>query len=90
MFPFTEEDVGITSPALVKHGVQVMESIDAAVDLLGNTEELVETLKTLGIVHNMHSVQLESFAVRHAIMYCTISDKTILPLSQAVCGYIPY
>lgn len=40
-----------------------MESIDAAIDLLDDPEQLEETLLELGIVHNMKSVQLESFGV---------------------------
>ena len=65
LFPFGdgEETLDENNPGLIKHGLQVMESIDAAVGLLGDLEELVETLKTLGIVHNMANVQLDSFAV---------------------------
>ena len=40
-----------------------MESIDAAVGLLGNSQELEDTLFELGIIHHMKEVQLDSFAV---------------------------
>lgn len=40
-----------------------MESIDGAIDLLDDPEQLEETLLELGIVHHMKSVQLESFGV---------------------------
>lgn len=40
-----------------------MESIDSALGMAGQPEELKETLIGLGVVHNMSNVQLDSFAV---------------------------
>ena len=40
-----------------------MESIDGAISMLDNPEELQENLIELGIIHHMKDVQLESFAV---------------------------
>lgn len=48
---------------LKKHAVQVMESIDAAIGMLDDPDELQETLIGLGIVHNMSNVKVDSFAV---------------------------
>ena len=69
LFPFSGEQIDANNPGLIRHGTQVMESIDAAVDLLGDLDELVETLKTLGIVHNMANVELKSFAVSIVLSY---------------------
>lgn len=55
---------------LKKHGVQVMESIDAAIGMLDNPEELKETLIDLGIVHHMKDVKVESFAVSIKLCVC--------------------
>ena len=48
---------------LEKHGLQVMNSIDHAISILDKPEELKENLISLGIVHDMCSVQVKSFAV---------------------------
>lgn len=63
LFPFKDEDLKSDSTPLKKHAIQVMESIDAAIGMLDNPEELKETLIGLGIVHHMKDVQLASFAV---------------------------
>ncbi len=43
--------------------MQVMTSIDDALRMAGQPDELKETLIGLGVIHNMSNVQLESFAV---------------------------
>lgn len=63
LFPFknqSNKDEGMKT-----HGLQVMNSIDGAITLLGNKDlqELEDNLTELGIVHNMKQVQLGSFAV---------------------------
>ena len=63
LFPFKEEDIDGNNSLLKKHAVQVMESIDGAIGMLGNPDELQENLIELGIIHHMKDVQLESFAV---------------------------
>lgn len=63
LFPFKTATPEGQAEGLKKHGLQVMESIDGAIDLLDDPEQLEETLLELGIVHNMKSVQLESFGV---------------------------
>lgn len=63
LFPFKGAAVTPDNELLKKHGVQVMESIDAAIGMLNNPEELKETLIDLGIVHHMKDVKVESFAV---------------------------
>ena len=67
LFPFKEEDLDANHTLLKKHAVQVMESIDGAIGMLGNQEELKENLIELGIIHHMKDVQLESFAVSSVI-----------------------
>lgn len=41
-----------------------MESVGMAIGLMGDPEQLKEILIGLGVVHNMKSVQVESFKVR--------------------------
>ena len=61
LFPFElNED---SQDGLKKHALQVMQSIDMAIGMLDDQNELEDTLTELGIIHNMKSVQLESFAV---------------------------
>ncbi len=48
--------------------MQVMQSINDALGMADQPEELKETLIGLGVVHNMSNVQLESFAV--SLHYC--------------------
>ena len=55
---------------LKRHGIQVMESIDAAIGMLDNPAELKETLIDLGIIHHMKDVKLESFAVSIKLCVC--------------------
>lgn len=61
LFPFKDADN--KDEGMKQHGLQVMLSIDGAIGLLDNTEELVDTLVELGIIHNIKDVQLDSFAV---------------------------
>ena len=63
LFPFKGEELESDNASLKKHAIQVMESIDSAIGMLDNPEELKETLIGLGIVHHMNDVQLDSFAV---------------------------
>lgn len=63
LFPFKDQELSDDNELLKKHAIQVMESIDLAIGMLDTPDELKETLITLGIVHNMKSVQLESFGV---------------------------
>jgi len=70
LFPFKDENITDENPGLRKHGLSVMESIDAAIGLLEKPEELEEVLIELGIVHHMSEVQLESFGVSQC-------DKTV-------------
>ena len=53
------------TPGLKKHAVDVMESIDKAVELLkvGEVDELQEVLVDLGIIHHMKDVEVKSFGV---------------------------
>lgn len=70
LFPFDGEAVTADNELLKRHGIQVMESIDAAIGMLDNPEELKETLIDLGIVHHMKDVQVDSFApVGQALIY---------------------
>ncbi len=61
-FPFDKEPQKFKE-GVAKHGLQVMESIDAAVNLLSDLEKLSETLIELGIIHHMKSIEVESFGV---------------------------
>lgn len=63
LFPFKDEELSSDNAMLKKHAVQVMESIDAAIGMLDDPDELQETLIGLGIVHNMSNVKVDSFAV---------------------------
>ncbi len=63
LFPFSDEELDDNHPGLKKHALQVMESIDLAIGLLDDPDELKEVLLTLGIVHNMKNVKVDSFAV---------------------------
>lgn len=62
---FSFKDASNKDEGMRQHGLNVMESIDAAITLLGSKEmsELVDNLVELGIIHNMKHVQLDSFAV---------------------------
>ena len=70
LFPFDGEAVTADNELLKRHGIQVMESIDAAIGMLDNPEELKETLIDLGIVHHMKDVQVDSFAVSTKLCVC--------------------
>ena len=72
LFPFSDEELNQDHPGLKKHGIQVMESIGAAINLLSNPEELKEVLLQMGIIHNMLNVQVESFAVSSLYIYIYI------------------
>ena len=63
LFPFKEDELSDEHEGLRKHALQVMESVDLAINLLDDSDELVETLVSLGIVHNMSNVRVDSFAV---------------------------
>ncbi len=63
IFPFDGEDLNDDNVSLRKHSMQVMQSINDALGMADQPEELKETLIGLGVVHNMSNVQLESFAV---------------------------
>ena len=63
LFPFRDEKLSDEHEGLQKHAMQVMESINDALGMAGQPEELKETLIELGVVHNMNSVKVESFAV---------------------------
>ena len=63
LFPFQGEELSDENKKLRGHALQVMESIDAAVGMLHDTEKLTDTLLELGIVHNLKNVKVESFAV---------------------------
>ena len=67
---------------LKKHGIQVMESIDAAIGMLDNPAELKETLIDLGIVHHMKDVKVESFAVSIELCVCVC-----MHVCMSVCGF---
>jgi len=67
LFPFKEDKLNNEHEGLRMHALQVMESVDAAISLLDDTNQLVETLVELGIVHQMSNVKVESFAVSHDI-----------------------
>lgn len=62
-FPFKDEVDEAREEGLRKHGLQVMTSIDGAIELLDDPELLEDTLTELGIIHNMKSVKVESFGV---------------------------
>lgn len=47
--------------------MQVMTSIDDALKMTGQLDELKEFLIGLGVVHNLNNVQLDSFAVSYII-----------------------
>lgn len=64
LFTFKDE---AEDKGLRKHGLQVMNSIDGAIGLLNEPELLEETLIELGIIHNMKSVNIESFGVSSII-----------------------
>lgn len=76
MFSFKNEELNRENEGLRKHGLQVMESIDAAVGLLEDPEELQEVLITLGIVHHMNEVQLESFGV--SFIFMTVRNEGMI------------
>ena len=63
LFPFRDEELSDENEALRKHAMQVMESINDALGMAAQPDELKETLIELGVVHNMNSVKVESFAV---------------------------
>ncbi len=63
IFPFDGEDLDDDNVSLKKHAMQVMQSIDDALGMADQPEELKETLIGLGVVHNMSNVDLKSFAV---------------------------
>ena len=77
---------------LKKHGVQVMESIDAAIGMLDNPEDLKETLIDLGIVHHMKDVKVESFAVSikiksACVCVCVCVCACACPGALELCEY---
>ena len=63
LFPFEGQELTEENTLLKKHALQVMESVGGAISLMGNPEQLQDTLIELGIVHNMKSVQVKSFEV---------------------------
>jgi len=63
LFPFQGQELNEENTLLKKHALQVMESVGLAISLMGDPEQLQETLIELGIIHNMKSVQVKSFEV---------------------------
>lgn len=63
LFPFEGEELSEENELLKKHALQVMESVGMAIGLMGDPEQLKEILIGLGVVHNMKSVQVDSFKV---------------------------
>ena len=65
LFPFRDEEISINNEGMRKHGLGVMETIDAAITMVleGNIEELVCTLTELGMVHSIHNVDPQHFGV---------------------------
>lgn len=64
---------------LKKHALQVMESVGACISIIDDTERLVETLKQLGMVHNLANVEVKSFAVSR--------DDVSMYICRSVCYY---
>ena len=76
LFPFKDQDLSDDNVLLKQHAMQVMESIDACLGMIGDLEELQETLIQLGIIHNMKDVQVGSFAVSipfNVLVNCTLT-----------------
>lgn len=65
LFPFKNQELNDNNEVLRKHALLVMETVDAAIELLkdGKLDSLVTTLIDLGVVHSMNNVKPEHFAV---------------------------
>ncbi len=72
IFPFDGKDLDDDNVSLKKHAMQVMQSIDDALGMADQPEELKETLIGLGVVHNMSNVNLDSFAVSQHFFYRSV------------------
>lgn len=92
LFSFAEMTTEDKKQKQLQHGMQVMESIGAAIEMLDDPETLKETLLGLGIMHNMKDVQVNSFAVSSSIEMLirymrafAISSKSVMYVCMHAC-----